>query len=70
VGLITGSGRSPGGGNRNFHCSLVWEILWTEKLGGLHSTAGHRRVGHNLASKQEKTWVDVIFFFPLREWGG
>ena len=34
VGLIPGSGRSPGGG----HSSIVaWRILWTEEPGGLQS---------------------------------
>ena len=31
---------------------LVWRIAWTEKPGGLQSM-GHRRVRHNLATKQQ-----------------
>ena len=31
VGLIPGSGRSPGGGNS----VPAWEIAWTEESGGL-----------------------------------
>ena len=31
---------------------LAWEIPWTEKPGGLQSM-GHRRVRHNLATKQQ-----------------
>ena len=35
VDLISGSGRSPGGG-RGIHSSiLAWRIPWTEKPGGL-----------------------------------
>ena len=30
---------------------LAWEILWTDKPGGLQSI-GLQRVGHNLATKQ------------------
>ena len=31
---------------------LTWEIPWTEELGGLQSW-GRKRVGHNLATKQQ-----------------
>ena len=31
---------------------LVWEISWTEELGGLQST-GLQRVKHDLANKQQ-----------------
>ena len=34
VGLIPGSGRSPGGGNGN-STLLAWKIPWTEWPGGL-----------------------------------
>ena len=37
VGLIPGSGRSPGRGNGNPFQYSVWEILWTEVPGGLQS---------------------------------
>ena len=47
LGLIPGSGRSPGEGNGNPHSGiLAWRILWTEEPGGLQST-GSQRVGHN-----------------------
>ena len=36
-GLISGSGRSPGGGNGNRSKILAWEIPWTEEPGGLQS---------------------------------
>ena len=32
---------------------LAWEIPWTEEPGGLQSTAS-QRVGHNLATKQQR----------------
>jgi len=37
-GLISGSGRSPGGGNGYPSRILAWETLWTEEPGGLQST--------------------------------
>ena len=44
--LITGSGRSPRGGNGNHSSILIWRIPWTEAPGRLQSM-GHRRVRHN-----------------------
>ena len=46
LGLIPGSGRSPGEGNGNHSSILVWRIPWTEEPGGLQST-GLQRVGHD-----------------------
>ena len=46
MGLITGSGRSPGGRNGNHSSILAWEIPWTEESGGLQSM-GSQRVRHN-----------------------
>ena len=51
VGLILGSGRSPGGGHHNplqYSC----QTQWTEKPCGLQSM-GSQRVRHNLATKQQ-----------------
>ena len=31
LGLIPGSGRSPGEGNGNHSSTLAWEITWTEE---------------------------------------
>ena len=46
VGLITGSGRFPGGGHDNpLQCSCL-EKPWTEEPGGLQSVRS-QRVGHN-----------------------
>ena len=33
---------------------LAWEVLWTEEPGNLQSM-GSQRLGHNLATKQQKT---------------
>ena len=46
VGLIPGSGRSPGGGNGTPLSILAWEIPWSEEPGGLQSM-GPQRVGHD-----------------------
>ena len=37
VGLIPGSGKSPGEGNGNYSSILAWRIPWTEEPGGLQS---------------------------------
>ena len=37
VGSISGSGRSPGGGNGNHSSNLAWRIPWAEEPGGLQS---------------------------------
>ena len=34
---------------------LAWRIPWTEEPGGLQSV-GSQRVGHDLATKQQRTW--------------
>ena len=46
VGLIPGSGISPGGGHGNHSSILAWRIPWTEEPGGLQSI-GWQRVGHD-----------------------
>ena len=35
MGLMAGSGRSPGEGNGNSFSILAWEIPWTEESGEL-----------------------------------
>ena len=53
VGLISGLGRSPGGGNGNsLQYSCLGKIPWTEEPGGLYSPWS-RRIGHNLVIKQQ-----------------
>ena len=47
VGLIPGSGRSPGVKGMATHSSILsWRIPWTEEPGGLQST-GSQRVRHD-----------------------
>ena len=45
LGLIPGSGRSPGEGNTAHSSILAWRIPWTEESRGLQST-GSQRVRH------------------------
>ena len=45
VGLIPGSGRSPGAGSGN-PSVLTCEIPWTEGPGGLQATVGYSPWGH------------------------
>ena len=45
VGLIRGSGRSPGGGTTTHSGILAWEIPWTEEPCRLQSM-GPQKVGH------------------------
>ena len=46
LGLIPGSGRSPGEGNGNPLQDIAWKIPWTEEPGRLQSM-GSQRVGHD-----------------------
>ena len=46
LGLIPGSGRSPGEGMATHSSTLAWRIPWTEEPGGLLSM-GSQRVGHD-----------------------
>ena len=46
LGLIPGSGRSPGKGMATHSSILAWIIPWTEELGGLQYM-GSQRVGHD-----------------------
>ena len=46
LGLIPGSGRSPGGGNGSPLQILAWRIPWTEEPGRLQSM-GSQKVGHD-----------------------
>ena len=46
LGLIPGSGRSPGEGMATHSSILAWRIPWTEEPGGLQSM-GPQRVRHN-----------------------
>ena len=46
VDWISGSGRSPGGGNGNHSSILAWIFSWTEEPGRLQSM-GSQRVRQN-----------------------
>ena len=46
VVLISGSGRSRGGGNGNLLQNLAWKVPWTKEPGGLQSM-GLQRFRHN-----------------------
>ena len=53
--LIPRSRRSPRGGCRPTPSSnLAWEIPWTEESGS-YSLCSHKRVGHDLATKQQQS---------------
>ena len=45
LGLIPGSGRSPGNGTATHSSILAWRIPWTQEPGGLQSM-GSQRVRH------------------------
>ena len=51
-GLIPGSGRSPGGGHGNPFRYSCLENPWTEEPGEGYSQWGHKRVRHDLETKQ------------------
>ena len=54
VGLIRGSGRSPGEGNGNpLQYSCLWKILWTEESSRLLSI-GLQRVKNDWATEQQR----------------
>ena len=72
MGLIPGSGRSPGGGNGNPLWYSCWETPWTEEPGGLQFM-GLQRVGHDwsdLAGAADviKSKISYILMTLLREW--
>ena len=50
TGVISGSGRFPGGGNGNPLPLFAWKIPWTEEPNRLQFM-GSQRVGHNLATE-------------------
>ena len=49
MGLIPGSGRSPGDGDGNPLQFLAWEIPWTEEPGGVQSM-GSQKSGTRLSN--------------------
>ena len=59
AGLIPGSERSPRKGNGYPLHILAWETPRTEEPGGLYLW-GCKRVGHNLAAKQQQQSPGII----------
>ena len=51
---IPESGRSLEKETATHASILAWEIPWTEEPGGLYSPWGCKRVGHDLATKQQQ----------------
>ena len=47
LGLIPGSGRSPGEGNGNHASTLAWKIPWTEKWVKKETPWSVKRIGGN-----------------------
>ena len=58
LGLITRSGRSPGGEHSTHSSVLAWRIPWTEEPGGLQST-GSLRVGHDWSDSAHTHTIDT-----------
>ena len=56
LGLIPGSGRSPGGGHDNHSSILAWGIPWTEEPGGLQS----------MRSQDRHDWVTSAYLHMYR----
>ena len=54
MGSISGSGRSPGEGNGNSLSTLSGKFHGQRSLAG-HNPWGHKRVGHNLVTKQQQS---------------
>ena len=52
MGLIIGSGRSPGEEMATNSSIFAWRIPWTEEPGRLSSMES-QRVGHDLVTKQQ-----------------
>ena len=58
MGLIPGSGRSPGRGHAIPFNILAWRIPWTEEAGGLQPI-GSQRVGHDW---RNVAWEHTYYF--------
>ena len=79
LGLIPGSGKSPGEGNGNHSNILAWRIPWTEEPGELQSM-GSQRVRHSWETSTWRWhipphWPDLITGLctpplPCAEWEG
>ena len=59
LGLISGSGRSPGGGHGTYSSVLAWRVPWTEEPGGLQNI-GSLRVGHDRSDSAHTNTIDSL----------
>ena len=60
LGWILGSGRSPGEGNgKQLQYFLLGKFLGQRSLAG-YSPWGHKRVRHNLVTKQQKAQPKIM----------
>ena len=62
VGSVPGSGRSPGGRHGNPLHIFAWRIPQLKSLAG-YSPWGHKRDGHDLATKTTKKGHRYLFSF-------
>ena len=60
MGLIPGSGRSPGEGHATHPSIPAWEKSHGQRSPMGHSPRGHQRVRHDLAAKQQGVCVCVL----------
>ena len=72
-GLSPGSGRSPGEGSGNpLQCSCLGNLM-DRGAWGAYSPGGHKRVGRNVATKQQQLLslppAPVLLTFPPTPWG-
>ena len=61
MGLISGSGRCPGGGNGK---PLPWRITWTEEP-GMQQSMESQRIRHDLATQSVQSLSCVWIFLTL-----
>ena len=70
MGLIPGSGGSPGLGKAPYSGILAWKIPWAKKPGGLQSmrpqSVGHDRVTEHKRSKKEINNSDKANYYGSR----
>ena len=64
--MIPGLGRSLEKEMATHSSILAWEISWTEEPGGL-SPWGHKRVGHNLMTKQQQQYGYTAFYLSVHQ---
>ena len=62
LGLIPGSGRSPGEGMATHSSILAWRIPWMEEPGGLHTVHG---VAKSRTRLSNFTFTLIIIYFQM-----